>query len=115
MSRPSHHINAAWRKVVVPLVDSPFAADSETGLAIVLKKSDRKFQDGWLVKITCVSPVPDVGVKWKLNTNSPIPGEHYEYFASLQGRFEDNQCSFELPPTIQDFVFESRLFYIDPL
>lgn len=114
MSQPVRNVNTAWRKVVVPLVDSPFAADSETGLAIVLKKSDRVFADGWLVKITCVSPVPGIGIRWKLNTNSPVPLEHYEYFESLRGEFEDNQCSFELPP-IKDFVFESRFFYLEPL
>lgn len=114
MSRPLHHINAAWSKIVIPLMDSPFAADTEMGHAIVVKKSDRKFLGGWLVKITWISPVPGVGVKWKLSTNSPVPGEHYEYFESLRGKFEDNQCSFELPP-MEDFVFESRFFYIDPL
>lgn len=114
MSQPVRNVNTAWRKVAVLLVDSPFAADSETGLAIVLKKSDRVFADGWLVKITWVSPVPGVGIKWKFNTNSIVPLQHYEYFESLGGKFEDNQCSFELPP-IEDFVFESRLFYIDPL
>lgn len=111
MSRPLHSINAAWRKVVVPLVDSPFATDSETGFSIVLKKTDEKFVDGWLVKVTLVRPVPGVGVKWKLDTHSPVPLEHFEYFESLGGVFEDNQCSFELPP-IKDFAFVFKHFFV---
>ena len=92
-----------YHGLLITLDGRAFRVHEETGLQINAHRLDDNL--GWHVNIEWTRPQSGIGIKWKLNTHSPVPVVHYQAFESLGGKFDNNKCSFVVP-AIADFVFE---------
>lgn len=83
-----------------------FSIDPITNFLLDIRESSI-FLCGWFITVTWLSPNLGFEVQWRVHSTECNSTEFSEYFRSLGGSFEDNHCTFDVPP-VDTLVFEYK-------